>query len=61
MSDANIFRQFAEEAMRDSSEAMGQDEKRALEELACTWAKAALMSDRIFGFAPAPARQTSRK
>jgi len=61
MSDANVFRQFAEEAMRDSSEATGQDEKRVLEELACTWAKAALMSDRIFGFAPAPARQTSSK
>ena len=49
MSDANVFRQFAEEAMHDSSEATGQDEKQALEELACTWAKAALMSDRVLG------------
>jgi hypothetical protein len=61
MSDTNDFRQFAKEAMHGSSEAMAQDEKRALEELACIWAKAALMSDRVFGFAPAPVRQTSRK
>ena len=60
MSDANVFRQFAEEAMHDSSEATGQDEKQALEELACTWAKAALMSDRL-KFAPElPRRQTRR-
>jgi hypothetical protein len=37
----------AKEAMRDSIEAVSQDERRALEELACTWAQAALMSDRI--------------
>jgi hypothetical protein len=61
MSNANVFRQFAEEALRGSSEAVSQDEKRALEELACTWAQAALMSDRVFGFALVPAGQTNRK
>jgi hypothetical protein len=61
MSDANVFRQFAEEALRGSSEAISQDEKRALEELACTWAQAALMSDRVFGFARGPVRRTSDK
>jgi hypothetical protein len=56
MSDANVFRQFAEEAMRGSSKATNKDEKRALEELACTWAQASLISDRVFGssFTPAP-------
>jgi hypothetical protein len=61
MSDTNEFRQFAKEAMHGSLEAMAQDEKQALEELACIWAKAALMSDRVFGFAPAPVWQASRK
>ena len=61
MSDANVFRRFAKEALRGSSEAIDQDEKRALEELACTWAQAALMSDRVFGFAPGPEGHTSRK
>jgi hypothetical protein len=35
--------------MRDASTAVDASEKRALEELACTWAQAALMSDRVFG------------
>ena len=49
MSDASVFRLFAEEAMRNSSKAASEAEKRALEELACTWSQAALMSDRVFG------------
>jgi hypothetical protein len=49
MSDANLFRQLAEEAMRDASKAKNQGDKQALEELACTWAQAALVSDRVFG------------
>jgi hypothetical protein len=61
MSDANVFRQFAEEALRGSSEAIDQDEKRALEKLACTWAQAALLSDRVFGFALEPVEHTSRR
>jgi hypothetical protein len=33
----------------DSFKAVREEEKRALEDLACTWTKAALASDRIFG------------
>jgi hypothetical protein len=54
ISDAYVFRLFAREAMRDSIEAVSQDEKRALEELACTWAQAALTSDRVFGSSWSP-------
>lgn len=49
MSDALVFRQYAEEAMREASNAKN-DERKALEKLACTWAQAALMSDE--GVAP---------
>jgi len=49
MSDASVFRLFAEEAMRGAANAVSEDERRALEELSCTWAQAALMSDRVFG------------
>ena len=55
-SDARVFRLLAEEAMRGSSESVCEDERRALEELACTFAQAALMSHRAFGssFTPLP-------
>jgi hypothetical protein len=49
MSEASTFRLYAEEAMRESSNAAGEAERRALEELAVIWAQAALMSDRVFG------------
>jgi hypothetical protein len=49
MSDASVFRLLAEEAMHDSSKAVCEDDRRALEDLACTWAQAALLSDRVFG------------
>ena len=49
MSDANEFRQFAKEAMQGSSEATNKDDKRALEGLACAWAQAVIMSDRVLG------------
>ena len=49
MSDASVFHMFAEEAMRDLSKAATEAKRRALEELACTWAQAASMSDRVFG------------
>jgi len=58
MSDASMFRQFAEEAMCGSSKTTNEAYKRALEELA--WAQAALMSDRVLGssssssFTPSP-------
>jgi hypothetical protein len=47
MNDADLFRRYAEEAMHESFEATSEHEKRA--DLACTWAQAALMSDRVFG------------
>ena len=49
MSDADLFRRYATEAMHESFEATSEHEKRALADLACTWAQAALMSDRVFG------------
>jgi hypothetical protein len=56
MSEADLFRQYAKEAMRDSSEATSENEKRSLIDLACTWVQAALMSDRVIGssFASSP-------
>jgi hypothetical protein len=55
MSDADLFRQYAREAM-DASEATSANEKRTLIELACTWAQAALMSERVWGssYTPSP-------
>ena len=49
MSDADLFRRYAKEAMHESFETTSKNEKRALADLACTWAQAALMSDRVFG------------
>ena len=49
MSESSVFRQYAEEAMCEASKATTEAEKRVLGELACTWAQAALISDRIFG------------
>ena len=49
MVKANQFRQYAEEAMRESDNVTNENEKRNLTDLACTWAQAALMSDRVFG------------
>jgi hypothetical protein len=49
MSEANLFRQYAKEAIHGSSKATNEDEKRSLTDLACIWAQAALMSDRVFG------------
>jgi hypothetical protein len=50
MSDTSVFRQYAEEAMRGASNAENEAERKGFENLACTWAQAALMSDR--GIAP---------
>jgi len=49
MSDADLFRGYAKEAMQGSSKATSNSEKRALADLAYTWAQAALMSDKVFG------------
>jgi hypothetical protein len=49
MNDADLFRRYAKEAMHASFEATTENEKRALADVACTWAQAALMSDRVSG------------
>jgi hypothetical protein len=49
MSDADLYRQYAKEAMHGSSKVKDENEKQALVDLAFTWAQAALMSDRVLG------------
>jgi hypothetical protein len=49
MSDADLFRQYAKEAIHEFSKATSENEKHTLADLACTWAQAALMSERILG------------
>ena len=49
MSEADLFRQYAKEAMRDASKVASENEKRSLLDLACTWAQAALMSEGMIG------------
>ncbi len=43
MSEADLFRQYAKE------EVTSENEKQSLIDLACTWAQAALMSERVIG------------
>ena len=50
MSEANLFRQYAKEAMHGFSKATNENEKRTLADLASTWAQAALMSERQLGW-----------
>ncbi len=49
MTEADLFRQYAKEAMRSSSKSTNENEKRDLAGLACIWAQAALASERLFG------------
>jgi malate synthase len=49
MTEADQFRQYAEEATHGSSKATSENERQTLIDLACTWAQASLMSDRVFG------------
>jgi hypothetical protein len=49
MSDADLYRQYAKEAMHGSSKVKDVNEKQALVDVAFTWALAALMSDRVLG------------
>jgi hypothetical protein len=58
MKEADLFRQYAQEAARSSSEATSQEEKDALMGLACTWAQAALMSEKVLGSSSFPRRTT---
>jgi hypothetical protein len=48
MSDADLYRQHAKEAIHESSKVKDENEKQALVDLAFTWAQA-LMSDRVLG------------
>jgi hypothetical protein len=59
MSEADLFRRYAEEAIQGSSKAINENEKRSLVDLACIWAQAALMSERVLGssFIPSPRDQ----
>jgi hypothetical protein len=56
--EADLFRQYAEEAMRlSSSKSASADERRALINLACRYAQAALMNEgSVLGssFVPSP-------
>ena len=61
MSEGSVFRLYAKEAMRGASTVVNLSEKRALEEFACTWAEAALMSDRVLGSSFTPSPQASGK
>ena len=49
MTDANLFQEFAQEALQRASKAKSEQEKLALNELALAWVNAALASDRVFG------------
>jgi hypothetical protein len=49
MTEADRFRQYAEEAMRSSAKSTSENEKRDQIDLACMWAQAALTSERVFG------------
>jgi hypothetical protein len=49
MSDADLFRQYAKEAMHGASKATSENEERTLIDLACTWAHAALASESVWG------------
>ena len=49
MSEADLFRQYAKEAMYGASKVTDEDAKRNLVNLACTWLQAALASERVFG------------
>jgi hypothetical protein len=57
MKEPDLFRQYGQEAARSSSNATSQEEKDALMALACTWAQAALTSERVVlgsRFIPSP-------
>ena len=60
MKDADLFRRYAEEAMRwSTSKSASADERRALINLACRYAQAALMSEGVVlgsSFVPSPRR-----
>ena len=62
MKEADLFRQYAKEAMRwSSSKSASADERRALINLACRYAQAASMSEGVVlgsSFIPSPRHPT---
>jgi hypothetical protein len=48
MSDVDLYRQYAKDAIHGSSKVKDENEKQALVDVAFTWAQA-LMSDRVLG------------
>jgi hypothetical protein len=54
MSEADQFRQYAEEALHWASQAKSEKEQRVLRELARTWSQAALASERMVVFNSSP-------
>jgi hypothetical protein len=49
MSEADLFRQYAKEAVHGASKATSENEKQTLIDLAFTWSQAAVMSERVLG------------
>jgi hypothetical protein len=60
MSEANQFRQYADEALGWVGQSTTEQEKRTLTDLACIWAQAALQSERIFGLDESPPAERRR-
>ena len=58
MTEATEFRLYAKEALRESAKATSREEKRALSDLACVWARAAEVSERLFKTAATPLADT---
>jgi hypothetical protein len=56
MKETDLFRQYAREAVRSSCKTTSKHERQAQMGLACTWALAAVVSERVFGprFIPSP-------
>ena len=56
MSEADLFRQHAKDAMRAASKLPSEKEAREFIDLASTWAQATLTSERVLGssFMPSP-------
>jgi hypothetical protein len=49
MTESDLFRQYATEAMHAFSKSTNENEKQDLIGLACIWTQAALTSERVFG------------
>ena len=47
MTEADMFQQYAKEAMGSSAKSTNENDKRDVVDLACTWARAALTSERV--------------